>query len=352
MTSSTAQRVLAVPDTFRSTATAAAVATAICTAARAVGRGCRALPLADGGEGTVAALGGANRSTRVTGPDGRPVEAGWRLDGDRAVIEMAAASGLELVGGAGGVDPVAATTRGTGELIAAAIAAGAREVLVGLGGSATTDGGAGALQVLAPEGGPAIIPRGVRLIAATDVRTDFVRAAAVFGPQKGADAHQVELLTRRLQDLLGQYRTRFGVDLTGVERAGAAGGLAGGLAVLGAELVDGFAAIAARCGFAGALAAADLVVTGEGRLDDTSVDGKIVGEVVRRATLRGIPTVIVCGSADIAAEDVAAAVGAPTGAVEVISLTERYGRRAALTATTDRVVDALTDHFRRSLGGG
>ena len=157
-------RVLAAPDKFRGTLTAPAAAAAIAAGVRlasaemsgkaavagsdAVPVGpCHEVPLADGGEGTLDALGGANRTTTVTGPLGQPASAPWRIDGRRAVIEMALASGLELAGGAQGNDPMAATTRGTGELILAAIRAGARDILVGVGGSATTDGGAGALEV-------------------------------------------------------------------------------------------------------------------------------------------------------------------------------------------------------------
>src|SRR5262245_18239603 len=114
--------------------------------AAGAGTDCNVLPLADGGEGTLDVLGGANRATPVTGPLGKPVEAGWRLDGGIAVIEAARASGLVLAGGAHGNDPVNATSRGTGELIAAAVADGAREVIVAVGGSATTDGGLGAVE--------------------------------------------------------------------------------------------------------------------------------------------------------------------------------------------------------------
>src|SRR3954454_22183543 len=137
--------VVAAPDQFRGTATAAEVAAAIGRAATAAGHRCDQAPRADGGEGTLEALGGPNRTTTVTGPLGEPVDAAWRLDRGRAVIEMARASGLELAGGADENDAVAASTTGTGELLAAAIDAGAKRVLVGVGGSATTDGGLGAL---------------------------------------------------------------------------------------------------------------------------------------------------------------------------------------------------------------
>ena len=146
--------------------------------------------MSDGGEGLLDVFGGGNRTTVVTGPLGSPVEAAWRIDRRTAVIEMARASGLVLAGGAEGNDPLAATTRGTGELIAKAIEQGARTVLVGLGGSATTDGGLGAIEAL---GSPARLGP-IDLQVACDVRTRFVDAAAVFAPQKGATPAQVRLL--------------------------------------------------------------------------------------------------------------------------------------------------------------
>ncbi|MGH9138028.1 MAG: glycerate kinase, partial [Acidimicrobiales bacterium] len=192
---------MAAPDTFRGTAAARDVAAAIGRAAWETGWDCDEVPLADGGEGTLDALGGPNRTTTVTGPLGDAVDARWRLDGRRAVVEMARASGLELLGGSDGNDPVAASTYGTGELIGAAVDAGARRVLVGVGGSASTDGGLGALRALHP---PARL-RGIELTVACDVRTRFVDAADVFAPQKGATSAQVELLRRRLERLAQVY---------------------------------------------------------------------------------------------------------------------------------------------------
>ena len=233
-------RVLAAPDKFRGTASAAEIAAAVAEAAAAVSVSCDAAPMADGGEGTLDALGGPNRTSVVTGPLGEPVTAPWRLSRGVAVIEMALASGLALAGGATGNDPVNATTAGTGELIAEAVTAGARRVLVAVGGSATTDGGLGAVQALPS---PARMS-GVEMVVACDVRTAFVDAAAVFGPQKGASPPQVELLTRRLRTLTEMYARAFGVDVAAMPGAGAAGGLAGGLAVRGASLVDGFEVVA------------------------------------------------------------------------------------------------------------
>jgi len=248
----------------------------------------RELPLADGGEGTLDALGGERRSARVAGPLGEPVDAEWSLlPNGTAVVEMAKASGLALV--ADENDPLAASTRGTGELIAHALAEGARAVIVGVGGSATTDGGLGAVEAL----GWSL--RGARVVVACDVETPFLDAARVFGPQKGADSTQVDELTRRLEELAERYRERTGVDVRALPRAGAAGGLAGGLAAIGAELRPGFDVVAEAAGFGEALAAADFVVTGEGLLDETSLAGKVVGRVLEEAAAAGIAAAVIAG---------------------------------------------------------
>lgn len=235
------------------------------------------MPISDGGEGLVECFGGPNRYTEVSGPLGTPVRAGWRLDGDVAVLEMAAASGIALVGERN--DPVAATTRGTGELIGAAIDAGARTVIVGAGGSATTDGGSGAVEVLCDRA-PLDGSRDVSVIVAVDVRTTFVAAAATFARQKGADDAQVAELTARLESLAPRYLADFGRDIADLPGSGAAGGLGGGLAALGATICPGFDVVADRLDVAAAVAAADLVITGEGQLDATSLAGKATGAVI------------------------------------------------------------------------
>src|SRR5688572_4337957 len=247
--------------------------------------------MADGGEGTLDALGGANRVSTVTGPLGDPVQARWRLDAPTAVIEMAAASGLELVGGAEGNDPVAASTTGTGELIVAALDAGARRVIVGLGGSATTDGGLGALRAIHPLGRL----KGIELIVACDSRVGFLDAATVFATQKGATAAQVELLRRRLERLAQVYLDEHGVDVLALEGAGAAGGLGGGLAAAGGRLVSGFDLVAEEVGLDEAIEGADLVITGEGFLDEQSFEGKVVGGVAALADALDVPVVVIAG---------------------------------------------------------
>jgi len=280
-----ARTALACPDKFRGSLGAPAAADAIADGLRGSGWDPVALPLADGGEGTlevvVAARGGALRFQRVTGPLGDPVDAAWgRLPDGTGVVEMAKASGYALTGGRN--DPLRATTRGTGELIRAACAAGCRRILVGVGGSATTDGGLGALEALGWSLG------GAQVTVACDVRTTFVDAARVFAPQKGATPAQVELLVRRLERLADLYEARTGVQVRDVPGSGAAGGLAGGLAAIGARLEAGFDVVAEAVGFLDALEDAELVVTGEGRLDASSFEGKVVGEVLERASAAGV----------------------------------------------------------------
>ena len=321
-------RVVAAADKFRGTATAREVVIAIGRAVEACGGVCDLVPLADGGEGTLDVLGGANRSTTVTGPLGDPVVAGWRLVDRVAVIEMARASGLSLVGGPEGNDAIAAATHGTGELIAAALDAGARRVIVALGGSATTDGGLGALRAV----WPTHRLKGVELVGACDVRTLFVDAAEVFAPQKGATPAQVALLRRRLERLADLYRDEYGVDVRELIGSGAAGGLGGALAAIGAELVGGFEVVADEIGLAERIDGADLVVTGEGILDQQSFEGKVVGGVTAMALGAGVPVLAVAGEVlDGAAER-----------VEAVSLVERFGRDDAMWATTACIEEAVT----------
>jgi len=265
----------------------------------------------------------------VTGPLGDPVDAEWAMLGDgTAIVEMARASGWDLVAD-GRRDPLAAGTRGTGELIVAARRAGAIRVVVGVGGSATTDGGLGAVEAMGWSLGQ------VPVTVAADVRTPFLAAAEVFGPQKGASPAQVALLTRRLERVAAAYRDRSGVDVTALEGGGAAGGLAGGLAALGAEIVGGFDVVAELVGLEEAVLDADLVVTGEGRCDATSFDGKVVGEVLRMAADLGVEQLaVIAGQVTEDAREEASVI-AP---VRLLALTDRVWQageafaRAALLA--------------------
>lgn len=319
-------RILVAPDKFRGTATATEAAEALAAGLAASGHQVTTRPMADGGEGLLEVLGGANRTSTVTGPLGDPVEAPWRLSRRSAVVEMARASGLALVGGAEGNDPVAASTYGTGELVSTAVEAGATSVLVGVGGSASTDGGLGALRAMAP----LARLRGVTIEVACDVRIGFTDAARLFAPQKGAGPAQVELLQRRLERLVQVYREEYGVEVEELEGAGAAGGLAGGLACAGATLVGGFDLVADRVGLDEMVEEADLVVTGEGFLDAESFDGKVVGGVVEMARGAGVPVVAVVGECF---DDAASRV--PT-----VSLVELVGRDAALGATLESLATA------------
>jgi glycerate kinase len=284
-------KVLAAVDKFRGTATAAQVATAIGHACWQLGHDCIERPLADGGEGTLDALGGANRTTLVTGPLGKPVQAPWRLHRGTAIIEMACASGLLLAGGTEKNDPIAATTTGTGELIDAALDLGAKRIIVCLGGSATTDGGLGAVKAIQT---PARL-KGVEFVVACDVTTQFTDAAKVFGPQKGASPAQVQFLTTRLEKLVQVYQQNYGVDVSEISGAGAAGGLAGGLAALGAQLVPGFDLVAEEVELDVLLSDVDMVITGEGFMDSESFAGKVVGSMAELASERKIQIAAICG---------------------------------------------------------
>lgn len=307
-------RVVIAPDSLKGTCTAI-------DAAKAIAEGWRSkrpdddvilVPLADGGEGTLDALeavhGAERRTAQVTGPDGRLVSADWLwLPSGEAVVELAQAAGLPLMDR---LDPLNATTRGVGELVAAALTDGADSVTIALGGSATTDGGTGALSALGlqlfddaalplPDGGGALrrlawiddhglvpLPAGgVRLL--TDVTNPLLGpngAAAVFSPQKGAAPHQVDELEAglyRLAEVVGADSTAPGL--------GAAGGAAYGLTALwGARMVPGAEEVARLCGLRQAMESADVVITAEGRFDATSLGGKVVGHVLTEAGGRAI----------------------------------------------------------------
>ena len=267
------------------------MAAAIGSACWELGHDCVELPIADGGEGTLEALGGANRSSTVTGPLGDPVRAEWRLHRGTAVI-------------------------GTGELIDMALDAGAKKIIVCLGGSATTDGGYGAVRAIhAPHR-----LRAVQLLVACDVRTRFLDAAEVFGPQKGASVAEVKLLTGRLQRLAQIYQQDYGVDVRDIDGTGAAGGIAGALVALGGRLLPGFELVADELDLHDAIVAADVVVTGEGYLDEQSFEGKVVGGVQTWALAAGKPVGALVGDA---APEVAAR-------IEHVSLVDAYGEARAM----------------------
>jgi len=324
---------VAAPDKFRGTATATAVAEAAALGAARARWTSDACPMADGGEGLLEVVGGHVRSAEVVGPDGiGTVTAHWSLldEGGTAVIEMAEAAGLSLAGGPEGNDPLGATTAGVGQLVLEAVQAGAKRIVVGCGGSATTDGGWGAVTAI---GGPGRLA-GVELLVTVDVDTPFERAAVVFGPQKGASPDQVETLTRRLDAQADQLRRRFGVDVTPLPGSGAAGGLAGGLAALGARIVPGFDLVADLVGLSDRLARADAVMTGEGHLDSTSLAGKVVSGVLRYAPA-SIPVLCVVGDADPSA-----ALALPPR-VRLVRLAEMAGLERARSMVAELVADVV-----------
>ena len=350
-------RLLVAPDKFKGTLTAR-------QAAEAIERGWRRerpdddvqlVPLADGGDGTLDVLAPADGSdgsrrirARVTGPSGDPVEAEFGIRGVTAIVEMARASGLELVSEPRR-DVRRATTRGTGELVRAALDGGATTILVCVGGSATNDGGVGFASALGVrflgasgehvrDGGAALVdlatidlrPRDPRLtsttvIGVTDVDNPLCGAygaSAVYGPQKGANPEAVWELDRALGHLAAVVHRDLGLDLADEPGAGAAGGLGFGLlAFAGARLRRGVEVVMETQRFDERLAGADLVITGEGSFDAQSMRGKVPDGVVRAAQLAGVPCAIVCGRAEVPApEDVA-----------LRSLVEHVGRDAAMS---------------------
>lgn len=259
-------------------------------------------PQSDGGPGFVGVLAGRLgdlRTLRVCGPLEAAVDADWVLDGDTAYVECAQACGLALLRGPPTVHTArAAHTRGVGQLIEAALAAGARRIVIGLGGSATTDGGRG--MIVALGGLDAALQRlaGTELIVATDVEHPMLGpmgAARVFGPQKGADPDMVEQLEHRLTAWAAELDAAAGRAVSAQAGAGAAGGLGAALLALGARRASGAGIIAEHTHLADDLAAADLVVTGEGRVDDQSLHGKVISSLAAAAAARRVPVLVLAG---------------------------------------------------------
>jgi glycerate kinase len=360
-------RVLIAPDCFGGTLSAVEAAEAIASGWRSGAPDDELVlrPLADGGPGFVdvlhAALGGQLRHRSVSGPLGRPVDAIWLDHDGAAYVESAQACGLHLVPAARR-DPLAATSIGVGELVAAARDAGARTVVVGLGGSSTTDGGAGLLralgavpvdaagEVLPPGGGPLVdcaglsgTPRldGIRLVAASDVENPLLGqhgAAHTFGPQKGAD----ELAVRRLEKSLTRWADVLaeatGHDVRDQPGAGAAGGLGAALLAFGGTVESGAGLVRRLTGLDQALAGAELVITGEGSFDWQSLRGKLVTSVAAAASERGLPCVALAGQVSVGRRQAAAAgveraysVAEHAGSVEA-SMADPAGTLAALAA--------------------
>jgi glycerate kinase len=277
-------RVLVAPDSFKGTFRATKVADALAAGLERAGATVDHCPVADGGEGTLEVLlqghGGRLESIKVLDPLGREIKAAFGVIGSTAVVEIASATGLALLSEKER-NPWAATSYGTGQLIYAATQT-ARNVLVAVGGSATVDGGRGALKALSHRGGLS----GAKLTVLYDVRTTWERCAAVYGPQKGADPQMVTRLSARLR----AFARRLPRDPRGVEGGGAGGGLAGGLwAAYGGTLEPGSPYVLNMLKFDSRLREVDAVVCGEGRLDSQSSEGKIVGEIAARAAKAGVP---------------------------------------------------------------
>jgi glycerate kinase len=282
-------RALLCPASLKGVLSARAAAAALGRGFRAAGGEATELPVADGGEGTAdvlnAALGGEWRETSVEDPLGRPVAARWLvLPGGSTVVEAAAAIGLPLLLPSER-DPLRASSRGLGQLVLAALESPPASLVVGLGGTATVDGGAGLREVLTE------LP--VPTAALSDVRTRLADAARLFGPQKGASPDDVLALERRLETMV---ELRPFAELPG---SGAAGGLGAAFAALGADLVPGAAIVLDLVGFDDALAGCDLVVTGEGRIDATTAEGKAPGEVAARAAAAGKRCVVFGGRVEV-----------------------------------------------------
>jgi len=329
---STGMKVICAPDSFKESMTAL-------QAAQAMQRGILSVmpdaqvdlcPIADGGDGTVdamlAATNGQERTTTVTGPRGQPVEAQWGVlgDGKTAVIEMATACGMALLP-AQQRDPTQTSTLGTGELIKAALDASASRILIGIGGSATNDGGTGCAQALgvrffdgenpitAPMTGGQLTritridmtgldPRiaACEIIVACDVNNPLTGpngAAHIYGPQKGADPDMVKMLDQALTHLSNLWQSQLNKDVNNIPGSGAAGGLGGGLLVfLNAKLQRGAEMVLNAANFAARAADCNYCFTGEGRLDGQSMSGKAVLTVANKAAQHNVPTIALVGS--------------------------------------------------------
>jgi glycerate 2-kinase len=363
--------VLIAPDKFKGTLSALEVADAINSAVRELTLGsAREMPLGDGGDGTLEALtstlGGRVLEVQATGPIGEPVGAPiGRLDDGRFVVEAASVAGLAMLP-AGRERPLEASSVGVGELIAFAARAEAEHVLVGVGGTASTDGGSGAATAagwkfldmanrpLAPGGGALVGLRRIepphgkvfpRVTAACDVTNPLTGpngAAAVFGPQKGASEHDVERLEEGLVTLAERIRLDLGLDVANLARAGAGGGLGAGLrAFFDADLVDGFELVARSAGLHEALREVDLVVTGEGRLDRQSFGGKVAAGVAAAARAAGVTCVAVAGEVALSPDELES-----LGIRRAISLVEAVGEKRAYSDPQGSVRVAATELLR------
>lgn len=314
-----ARTVLIAPDCFGDSLTAVQAAQAIARGWRSSRRLDRLIlaPQSDGGPGFVEVLAsrlGEVHTLQVSGPLADDVAARWVLVADppvTAYIECAQACGLALLGGPPTVrTALEAHSRGVGEIIAAAREAGAVRIVVGLGGSSCTDGGRGMVEAMGGLSAARTLLAGVDLIVASDVEHPLLGptgAAAVFGPQKGADPGSVAILEDRLQGWAEELRLAAGRRVSDDSGAGAAGGIGAALIALGGRRESGAAIIAEHTGLPAEIAAADMIITGEGRLDDQSLHGKVVSALAARARSQQVPLVVLAGQVTLGESELAAA---------------------------------------------
>jgi glycerate 2-kinase len=331
--------VLAAMDKFRGTATASELCDDVARAAIANECSVDLQPMSDGGEGFRGAFRGNEVLIDVPGPLGAFVHAPLTLvsesGGLLAVFEVADVVGRQLLVSPSSKQALAASSAGVGQLIVAAVELGARSILVGCGGSATSDGGLGCYEVLRDAGGLS-----VPLTAATDVTAHF-SGARRYAEQKGVAASDLKRVDERLSDIRTLYLAEQGIDVESLERTGASGGIPGALAALGASLASGFESVVNAVALEQRLESASLVVTGEGRLDHGSLEGKVTVGIAELVNER-VPLLVVCGSVDDEAADVFRR-RFPTATV--VSLVERFGETKAMRDVRSCVSAVVNDEI-------
>jgi len=323
-------------DKFRGTASARALSEVVARAANRQGCAADVQPLSDGGEGFREVFDGAMSVVNVSGPLGEVVQARVTLcqspSGLVGVLEVAEAVGRDYLTSPSNDEALSASSAGVGHLILAASQLGAERILIGCGGSATSDGGLGCYQVLRDAGG---LP--VPVVAATDVRSTFLDARN-FAEQKGVSVADLRVVDRRLSEARELYRKEQGVDVELLERSGAAGGIAGALAALGGALTSGFDAVADIVDLRERIARSSMVVTGEGRFDLGSLEGKVITSIAD-LIVDATPLLVVCGEVVSEALD---AFGVLYPNAKVVSLSELYGVKAAMSDTLNCVEEVVT----------
>lgn len=365
-------KIVIASDKFKGTLTGAEVAAALTRGLQRVIPDGQILtiPVADGGEGTVQAAltsGYSAQQVEVTGPTGQRIEASYALHGEQAVIEMAAASGLEQLPEQR-MEPLTATSYGTGELITHALATGARQIILGVGGSATTDAGAGMLQALGvsltdrhgmelPGGGAALAEldhidlrninpalRQASMVLAADVDNPLTGArgaAKIFGPQKGASPQDVQRLDAALEHFADLLEQQLDTRSRNTPGAGAAGGMGfAAIALLGAERRRGIDVVLELTGLARALEGADAVITGEGSLDQQSLEGKTPIGVSEMAFAHGVPVYAVCGRTTLNEHELRGA-----GIRHTIALVDLVKDPAEAMTRSHQLVAAAAEHL-------